>query len=331
MASKKLFPWRRLVQIIFALLTLLIGIQFYQFVSYYIHPAGVDFRIHPAGVEAFLPISALVALKAWIGTGTFDTIHPAGLVIFLAALAITVIFKRAFCSWICPIGTLSDGLALLGRKIFKKNFTLPKGIDYPLRSLKYILLFLFVVFIFGGMSGREAQAFLRTPYNMIADVKMLQFFLNLSLFGLMILGILVIASILIQNFWCRYLCPYGALHGILSLLSPLKIKRNPEMCIGCAQCTKSCPNQIAVDQLLTVRNVECTGCLNCVEACPVKDTLEFKLPKTRKRLSPLVMGIILILAWISLISFAKITGHWESVISSDLYKLLIPMSYQINF
>lgn len=330
MLSKKTFPWRRLVQIVFALIIIVIGIQFIRFVDAYLQPAGAVLPVRPAGVEAFLPISALVALKAWIGTGTFDTIHPAGLVIFLAAMGISLVLKRAFCSWICPIGTLSDALAFIGRKLFKRNFQPPKWLDYALRSLKYILLFFFVVFIFMGMSGRAAQSFLQTPYNMVADIKMLQFFFDLSLIGIGVLLALVIASIFIQNFWCRYLCPYGALLGILSILSPFKIKRNSETCIGCAQCTKACPNHILVDQLATVRTVECTGCLNCVDACPVKDTLEFKLPKTSKKLSPLMMGITLIVTWIIIISLAKFTGHWNSAISPDMYKTLIPMSNILN-
>jgi len=331
MAQKKTFPWRRLVQLGFALLTVVIGIQFIRFVNAYIQPAGAVLPTRPAGVDAFLPISALVALKAWIGTGTFDGIHPAGLVIFLAAIGISLVFKRAFCSWICPIGTLSEGLALIGRRLFKRNFQLPKWLDYALRSLKYILLFFFVVFISMGMSGQAAQAFLQTPYNMIADVKMLQFFLNLSLLGISILGVLVIASIFIQNYWCRYLCPYGALLGILSILSPLKIKRNSETCIGCAQCTQTCPNRIPVDQLVTVRSAECTGCLNCVDTCPVKDTLELRTLKTSMKLSPLSMGITLIVTWSMIVLLAKVTGHWNSTISPEMYKALIPMSYPFTY
>lgn len=330
MAQKKTFPWRRLVQLVFALIIIVIGIQFIRFVDAYLQPAGAVLPTRPAGVEAFLPISALVALKAWIVTGTFDTIHPAGLVIFLAAMGISLVLKRAFCSWICPIGTLLDALAFLGRKLFKRNFQPPKWLDYALRSLKYILLFFFVIFIFMGMSGRAAQSFLQTPYNMVADIKMLRFFLDLSLLGIGVLVALVIASIFIHNFWCRYLCPYGALLGILSFLSPLKIKRNSETCIGCAQCTKACPNRIPVHQLAVVRSVECTGCLNCVEACPVKDTLELKPAKIRKKLSPLMMGITLIVTWIMIISFAKFTGHWNSAISPDMYKTLIPMSDQLT-
>jgi polyferredoxin len=55
-----------------------------------------------------------------------------------------VFVKKAFCSWLCPIGTLSESLWMLGRKLFGKNPGLPRWLDYPLRSLKYLLLFFFV-------------------------------------------------------------------------------------------------------------------------------------------------------------------------------------------
>ena len=97
-----------------------IGITFVTFIDQVNHTLpGVN---RPSGVEAFLPLSALVGLKAWIATGIFDQIHPAGLVILLAAITVSVLLKRAFCSWICPIGTLSEGLAKIGRMVFRRNF-----------------------------------------------------------------------------------------------------------------------------------------------------------------------------------------------------------------
>ena len=53
---------------------------------------------------------------------------------------------------------------------------------------------------------------------------------------------MVVASVFVQNFWCRYLCPYGALLGLTSLLSPLRIRREPAACIDCAKCAKACPS-----------------------------------------------------------------------------------------
>ncbi|WP_006717441.1 4Fe-4S binding protein [Desulfitobacterium metallireducens] len=313
------------VQIAFALVVLLIGIKFFMFVNYITSADSALAVNRPPGVEAFLPISALVSLRAWLGLGIFDTIHPAALVIFLTAIFISLFLKRAFCSWICPIGTLSEGLSLLGQKMFKTNYTLPKWLDYPFRSVKYILLTFFVVFIFFGMSPMEAYSFLQTPYNMIADVKMLTFFQNITAVGMTVIAVLVVLSLLIKQFWCRYLCPYGALLGLFSVISPWKITRDSSSCISCGQCRKACPNQLKVDEALRVSSPECTGCLSCVEVCPVKGTLSFKLPRKLHRFpSPFALGVTLIAVWFISVSIAKITGHWETSIPLEMYKTLIP-------
>lgn len=325
---KTVYVWRRGVQILFALITAFIGIQFIRFVNAYSDPNAGQLVSRPAGVEAFLPISAVVALKSWIANGIFDRIHPAGLVIFLAAMSLSLLLKRAFCSWICPFGSLSEGLALLGRKLLKKNFVPPQGLDYLLRSLKYLLLGFFALFIFALMDGEAAYSFLQTPYNKIADIKMLNFFKEISGVGITVILALILLSILIQNFWCRYLCPYGALLGLLSLLSPWKIRRNETLCISCGRCTVACPNQLKVDKSLVVVSPECSGCLNCVEQCPVSNSLKFDLPKSSFAMSQRTLAIVVVVFWTAFIGFANMTGYWNSSIPAETYKVLIPIADQ---
>jgi len=143
---------RNVVQLLFAVIVLYIGVVFVIFTEQLANNSALTVS-RPAGVEGFLPISALVGLKAWVVTGKFDPIHPAGLVIFLAAITLSVLFKRSFCAWICPIGTLSEGLAKIGKQIFGRNFQIPNWLDLCLRSLKYILLSVFLMGIFAHNSS----------------------------------------------------------------------------------------------------------------------------------------------------------------------------------
>ena len=198
--------------------------------------------------------------------------------LLLTFLSMAFLFRKAFCSWLCPIGTISEYLWRAGRKLFRRDFYLPRWLDLSLRGLKYFLLGFFVWAI-SALSVEGIRDFMLSPYGLIADVKMLNFFRHIGETGLIVLGELVLASVFLPNFWCRFLCPYGALLGLTSWFSPLRIRRSTETCIDCAKCAKACPAALPVDKLVQIRSVECTACLECVAVCPAQDTLAFSLPK----------------------------------------------------
>lgn len=99
------------------------------------------------------------------------------------------------------------------------------------------------------------------------------FFAEITGFALCTIIILAFLSVVIKNFWCRYLCPYGALLGAVSWLSPFKVTRNVETRIDCELCTKACPSAIKVHKAKRVWSDECMSCYQCIEVCPVKDAL----------------------------------------------------------
>ncbi len=310
---------RSFVQISFALLVVWIGIEFYLFMKWGVS-GGQSFSYgRPPGVEGFLPVSALISLKYWLQTGIINAIHPSGLIILVAILAIGWLLRKSFCSWLCPIGTISESLWIFGKKILKKNLTVNRYLDYPLRSLKYLLLVFFVWAIFGTMDVPTLKAFIYSPYNKVADIKMYNFFANISQFALWTIIILVLLSVVIKNFWCRYLCPYGGLLGIISWLSPIKIKRAESTCINCDLCTKACPSNIKVHKVNTVWSDECTSCLECVQVCPVKNTLELKTHFTNTRVSNWVFATLIIGVFVGITGLAMLMGNWQNKISDEEY------------
>ncbi len=320
---------RRSFQAAFLVLNLVLGTQFYFWVRQFEAGGAPTSFGRPAGVEGWLPIAALMNLKYLLLTGHVPSLHPAGLFLLISFLAMSFLFRRAFCSWLCPVGTLSEYLWQLGRKIFRRNFPLPVWLDLPLRSLKYVLLG-FLVWAVSSMAVDELAAFMNSPYGVIADVKMLNFFRHMGETGAVVLGVLVGASLLIQNFWCRYLCPYGALLGITSLFSPARIRRNPESCIDCAKCAKACPSALPVDRLITIKSAECTGCLECVAVCPAKGALSLSLPpipalvpKAPKMPTWAVAAGIAVL-FFGIVGFAKTSGYWDSQVTRATYQQLVP-------
>ncbi len=119
------FRW--IFQIVFLIITIYVGWKFYLFVEYCETGGATKYVTRPPGVEAFLPIGAFMGLKYFLGTGKVDPIHPAGFVIFASILVTSFLFQRGFCSWICPVGTMSEWAWRFGEWI-KPKFN--KGVKY---------------------------------------------------------------------------------------------------------------------------------------------------------------------------------------------------------
>jgi polyferredoxin len=299
------------------------GYMFYMFASA-LESGILPPVTRPPSIDGFMPIGGAMALKLWITEGVFDPIHPSALVIFVGALLVSFLLKKSFCGWICPVGTISEFVWKIGDKVFGKNLRTYKYIDYPLRSLKYILMFFFLYIIFLKMSPDEITSFLNTPYWKTADIKLMKFFTEMSLTTKITLSALFGLSLLYKNFWCRYLCPYGGLLGLLSSASPIKITRDKDRCIQCGLCAKHCPASLPVNALSVVKTPECTGCLTCVSRCPEKDALDAKAAgKVMIKPEWFIVGVIAVFFGVILIG--HISGNWHSSITNKELLLLIPM------
>lgn len=313
MNRKHLPNIRRAVQLSFTLFCLYAGWQFYRFYQWAIDASPV-YVARPPAVEAFLPIGALVSLKRLFLTHQYDPIHPAGLTIFLAALSLGLLLRKGFCGWICPVGFGSNLAQQAGRHI-KITSTPPPWIDLPLLSIKYLLLAFFSYLILWKMNLRAIETFMRSEYNLIVDVKMLYFFLSPSrLAGGIMLGLLAL-SFFLRNPWCRYLCPYGALLGLLAAFSPFQVKRQHATCINCKKCERVCPAAIAISTKTTMRSPECIGCLECVAVCPPEDCLEITV--YQKKTPPLLMPALIITLFLSFWLTANLTHHWHHQLSIE--------------
>jgi polyferredoxin len=322
------------MQLAFLALNVWIGIQFYQWVRWAETAGQMRAVERPAGVEGWLPIAGLMHLKYVAVTRQWPAIHPAGLFLFGAFLLMSFLLRKSFCSWLCPVGTVSEYLWKLGRYTFNRNFTLPRWLDVPLRGTKYLLLGFFGYAV-AMMSAPAIAAFLSAPYGLIIDVRMLNFFRYLGGTAAFIVLGLIVASIFVQNFWCRYTCPYGALMGLVSMLSPLRIRRNEATCIDCAKCAKACPSLLPVDRLVQIRSAECTGCLECVAVCPAKDALAMVVPlahkgRARATIPAWAMAAAIVVLFFGLVGYAKLSGHWDTRLPQQVYFTLVPQAGEVQ-
>jgi len=316
---------RYAVQFWFLLVTLFVGWEFYQFVLHFEVP-GHPFVQRPPSVDAFLPIGGLMAFKFFAVTGIVEPLHPSGLILFFAITGVSLFLKKGFCGWICPVGTLSQYVWMAGEKGLGRNFRVEQYTDIGLRSIKYVLLSLFFWVIVVAMGSTMILMFFGSDYYKVADVKMLKFFTDMTMLTFWVLVALSVLSLLYKNFWCRYLCPYGALLGIVSRLSPVKVRRNEATCIHCHACSKACPTLIDVEKKDVVTSGECFGCMTCVSRCPAPGALDMTI-KAGSRLTvlkPAYYAILLVALFYLVIGIGVLTGNWHSQIPYEEYQRLVP-------
>ncbi len=299
-----------------------VGVAFIRFLNAV--TAGATPLGRPLLVEAFLPISALLGLRNFVEAGHWDAIHPAGLCFLLVALMAGFLWRRSFCSVVCPIGLVSDGLAAAGKRL---------GLARPLRTKRarmwdrawgivgFGLLAFFFVVIFGRMSLPQVQAFLRSPDNLIADAKMAAFFANPSTTALIVFAVLALLGMLLPHLWCRRLCPYGALLGFLAAAGPVALHRDAAQCTGCRRCERQCPGLCRIaDASGRIGGVDCIGCGQCAQACGAQDALGFRffgapLPTW----GPVVWGTVTLVLGLA---FTWEVGLWESPLPEAMRQAL---------
>lgn len=212
--------------------------------------------------ESYCPFGVVATGIPFLRDGTlYCSMTESNLAVLLGVLALTLVAGRAFCSWACPFGTVSEWLAGLGRRLGVSR-EIPEGrAGKVLLSLKYLLLLVIV-----AASTMAGDLVFRTycPYFTLFsfhghEVQVLSYF---------VLGNVFLASLVFPLFWCRVLCPLHAFLALVGRLGRLRIRRDCEDCVDCGACSIACPEQIPVDQVACVDDPSCSRCLGCLDACP---------------------------------------------------------------
>lgn len=232
---------------------------------------GHQFGIQVAGGDALCPFAGIETLWSLITSATLiQKVAASSVILFGIALVTAFVFRRAFCGYICPLGSIQEFAGKLGLKIFGgRRPEVPRALDRPARYLKYAVLAVFTIW-----SWQAASLVLR-PYDPWVAYMHLTSKEVLSSFGvgLAILGLTVVGSVVCDRFFCKYLCPMGAFLGLISRVSVFKVRRNAVTCIDCKACDRACPVNVSVSQAEVVNDAECINCNECVNVCPVKDAL----------------------------------------------------------
>ena len=193
----------------------------------------------PEAVAGIIPVGAYMSLFAWVKSGVYDPVIPAGVTILLGALLLSFVLKRGFCGWVCPVGAFWEFFGWAGGKVLPRQPRAPRPVDLFLRGLRYVFAGLFFSFV-AIVSVQEALSFQQLPYYKVADIVIVSYFVNPPIwylaFGAAIAGL----SFAFGNVWCRYICPLGGLYGAIGILSPTTVVRDDDACIDCGRCSKVC-------------------------------------------------------------------------------------------
>lgn len=322
MSDRYVQPLRILIQFCFLGFMLWLGVRFYQFVLYFRSNGTTSFVPRPDGIEGFLPISGLLGTASWLKGSGINAIHPAAVVIFLTVLVLALLLRRSFCSWICPVAAVSECSWKAGFKLMRRNPRLPRWLDVPLRGIKYLLMAFFVWSVAVAMSPAALEAFIHSDYHKLADVRLLDFFQHLSPLALGVVLTLLALSLFLKNPFCRYLCPYGALLGLVAMLSPVRVTRDTERCVSCGVCSQVCPTYIDVMHRKSVFSPECIGCWRCVSHCRFNQALSMRAAG-RYAVPGAVFALLVVAVFWGGSVAGKMSGHWQSSLDFGEYRRLL--------
>ncbi len=224
-------------------------------------------------VEWFLRVDPLVALSTTLATRSFH--HGLGWALVL--IVATLFLGRFFCSWMCPMGTLHHALGYLRRKR-RVPERIAQHAHRPSQRIKYGVLAVMlgmaalgsvqigwldpIASMWRGLATSVMPVVGNASFGFYQAERHFQW---ATLITLVFFGALAL-NLIYPRFYCRVLCPLGALLGVLAKFSVFRISKDPERCRDCGLCGAEC--QGAADPQGTLRATECMVCLNCVERCP---------------------------------------------------------------
>jgi ferredoxin len=261
-------------------------------------------------IHAICPLGGLESMLTIVTIGTFvKKIFLGTFVLFIVTLVLAVVLRRSFCGQICPFGGLQEFFAKLGQKIFKKRFVIPRKADRILRYLKYVVLVLTIV-----MAWLTAELWITPydPYNALGHLADWNTLTTTYLVGFILLIVTLLGSLIFDRVFCKYLCPAGALYGIIGKISPWAVRVNKNKCIRCGLCDKACPMNVKVMECKKgkVSDIECINCNECVNACPVKGAISTGFSK-KAILHPIIATIVTAALFFVPILVAKGFGYYQ--------------------
>ena len=218
-----------------------------------------------ANCERWCPFGGVEAIYTYASEGNMlCSLGTSNFFILGGVLMMTVLVRRAFCGYMCPLGTISEWLRGLGRLLRIPGIRVGHKLDRALALLKYAVLAAILI-----ATWRASELIFRAFDPCYALIS--RHGADITFWAYVVVGVIALASLLIVMPFCRWLCPLAAVLNPLSRFGLTRIKRNADICRNCGLCSEDCPTAIPVDRLEQVKAARCISCMNCVDSCPHND------------------------------------------------------------
>jgi len=239
------------------------------------------------GVERFCPFGGLETLWSVVTRQAFTcAMGPYNLTLLVALLLMTLVARKAFCGWMCPVGTVAEAISALGQRLHPSRrgatpavalpgpWAPPRRVDAGLRWLRLPVLLALLGFTV-GTGELVFRAY--DPYYVLFSAHGH----DVRWWSYPIVGLLLGAAVVIPMAWCRYLCPLGGALWPVARFGVLRLRRDARACVDCGRCDAACPHGLAVAGREAVTSGECTLCLECSRACGERGALTLSAGRVR--------------------------------------------------
>lgn len=237
-------------------------------------------------VETYCPFGGLETAYSLLTQKQFScATGERNLALFGALLVLTLISRKSFCAWVCPVGTVSEWCSSVGRRLFKRRKDSEGRSMHALeptrpvdRALRWLRLPVLVVILF--FTYRTSELIFRRfdPYYILFSAHGH----DVEIWSYAVLAIILAGVVILPMAWCRYLCPLSVALWPFSKIGVLRLERHPELCTGCRLCDLACPQSIDISEMRQVTSGECTLCFECTETCPEEGALVLTTPKVSR-------------------------------------------------
>ncbi|MEA4869105.1 MAG: 4Fe-4S binding protein [Christensenella sp.] len=261
-------------------------------------------------IHALCPYGGLESLLSLIAAGTFlKRIVIGTFVLFGTTVLLALVMRRSFCGQICAFGGLQEFFGKIGQKLFRKRPVLPQALDRALRSLKFVVLGVTV-----AMAWITGELWITPydPFNALGHLADFQALTTSYLVGFLILVLTLLGSVVYDRFFCKYLCPAGALYGLIGKASPYAVRIEESACIRCGKCNRACPMNVDVMNAKAgkVTSMECISCNECVNTCPVQGAIHTGFSK-KSRIHPILATVLALVLFFAPIGIAAAAGSMQ--------------------